>query len=1032
MPVKIKDILFTSVYLGEFSTSNQFIENLYFRQRPLVMDSGVRDVGRIERMRSQISDIFDRVQYQHEEQLKQTTDTDELITRGIIDEFSFYTKNYPLSLEEYNEIINFIAELALKLPPNIHIQLGTFPVLWPNGVVQNCALYVQSPKKKEEKPCIHHFSKLEGSYIDPQYAYWNEEKKSIFVYPLSGDNTELDRLCEPGNKYSPEHVLKNENLQIGDINQYRNAIKIKSAQGEEFFSVSEICYDHRKGVGQQDLSFLIKKLSENGEFLPYRATHIISSKTTISLIKNLVATVAHADVKVKKIGRLKPEAVYAASHEASSFFDCSVYPEREIGILTGPNFFLVVDANQNNQKSFNVDELLEGKTLLHHVVQKSETDVRLILKRIDALSRFNASIDIPDSEGKTVRMYIIDQLYQANASGDLTAARRFLRIAKKLHMFNEDFKEAIYEEYLQGNLQNKVLPLLRKYLPDLFNMQGEMVDPFSLARKHEDLTNQYNDLKEELSKSNPSVALIKLQIHSNPQLLRQPFSKEKSIAEKILTSIVLDTQDITLYQMVRYHINLLHVISRSVEPTKAAQKILEMELQLVDSNPILVHHLISQYGLSRHKGKDHITYAKKALFLSSTTFYLPLYETVRNEVNVAEETMKYSNPQAAAIGFLAMEINLPYPNPDIIYNLFKKYPELIYMQQNDGLTLGHKALGIALNTNRADLYDLVKNEVDVCHATTYFGNPRYVAERFLLNEFNSPEPNFYHIRNILIQYPNIIHALCDKEGTTYGQEALVLAFENKNIALYLSIRNQVNVCHVTRLFDSPDDQEAAWTFLCMELDSNLLNPYVIVSLLKAYPDLMNYSHNNRKVSEIISNLAITTNHHELLSFVNSNITPPKKLPQKDEAWLQTFQISEKFDAQNFLDVLMFNITTINSGLLINRKDFRFDKDNQGNILIRLSTSASLQAQQAVDMAIFKLFGPSAKYTLDVISSRGQQVSTTIHVIPIAQLRQVPRLNAAFGEKSVAYYKQQLNVFSKQDNSQKNQDEINDFRPMKKN
>ena len=82
-----------------------------------------------------------------------------LVTRLVLSEFSFYLKDYPLSLDQYKEIIAAIAFFAKKLPPNILLTLSSFPVLWPNEVLHNAAIHVQSPLKEGGTPILHHFDK---------------------------------------------------------------------------------------------------------------------------------------------------------------------------------------------------------------------------------------------------------------------------------------------------------------------------------------------------------------------------------------------------------------------------------------------------------------------------------------------------------------------------------------------------------------------------------------------------------------------------------------------------------------------------------------------------------------------------------------------------------------------------------------------------------------------------------------------------------------------------------------------------------
>ncbi|WP_019216589.1 hypothetical protein [Legionella tunisiensis] len=112
---------------------------------------------RIARMAAHIENLAAAANTAHSK-LNDTTE-DSLVTRLSLNEFSLYTKDSPLSLDEYKLLIKRVDGIASQLPPNIHLLLATIPVYWPDNSVHNCALYVQSARSATEKPIINHFAK---------------------------------------------------------------------------------------------------------------------------------------------------------------------------------------------------------------------------------------------------------------------------------------------------------------------------------------------------------------------------------------------------------------------------------------------------------------------------------------------------------------------------------------------------------------------------------------------------------------------------------------------------------------------------------------------------------------------------------------------------------------------------------------------------------------------------------------------------------------------------------------------------------
>lgn len=897
MTIKIKDVLFTSSKFGEFNDSGARNRSPLFPARPVAINNGGADPNRVKKILTNIKAIFELVVVAHREELELTEKNSELITRGILDEFSFYTKESPLSIEEYNVLIDNIAQMASGLPPNIHLQLATFPVLWPNKIVQNCVLHVQSPANPDKKPIIHHFHKVKSSGVDPQYGYQNTDSKHPTLYPLAGDNPMLDALCQTGQPYSVEAVLQNDNLQLGDVNQYKNAIKITSADGEEFLVVADICLDHKMGMGERHLNCLIQQLSENRQPIPYYASHIISSKTISSDINHMIATVAHADHIRGGVGHLKKEkggkVFYEVNHKIkrASAFNWSTYESRELGILAGAPFDLAVDRNIDNGFEFDINALLADKTLLHHIVQKSDSEVDLVLKRINTLKQYeDFSIDIPDVNDQTVRDYIIQELDSANQKSDLENMRRFLTIAKHLRMFDIELRKQIYTLYTKLEISLPALAMLRNFEPTWFNNLGQMIDPQSkeakAIKRQQQINNAYLDLCRSLAAQTPDYHKICKILQKFPRLLFEPLPNGEVVAQRIAVH-VQKVEDRELYQLARNSLNIAEFVQKNFKnPAHAAISFLKLEFSLPFPNPAIIEQLIKNYSLQNIQDSNGINFGQKALALANQTKNLSLYQAVRNSVNVLAETKKFSSPQQAALNFLHMEALLPHNkiSTNIIFNLLTGYPGLIQALNNDGVSFGQKALDIALNTKQASLYEAIKNNIDVPYFTTRFANPVAAAEAFLSFELRSKNPNEYHIMQLLTKYPGIGNKPYGN-GLTLKQQALNLAYEYNSVYLYSLLRNEVNIYQLTKSLKTPHDEKAALIFLGMELShvgtDEKINSVTLYHLLQGYPSLHQYLDNTflgkLSLRKVIQKIARETHDHSLLALTyQQSMTNPAK------------------------------------------------------------------------------------------------------------------------------------------------------------
>lgn len=128
-------------------------------------------VNTLSRMVDYIHMLADLAQKEHasahiDPSTKRTKLGDEnKITRLILNEFCLFTKDKPLSLDEYKKLLQAIENIASKCHINVHMVLASVGVRFPNNEVYNMSIHVQGG----EKPQLNTFAKSVPSAIDAVY-----------------------------------------------------------------------------------------------------------------------------------------------------------------------------------------------------------------------------------------------------------------------------------------------------------------------------------------------------------------------------------------------------------------------------------------------------------------------------------------------------------------------------------------------------------------------------------------------------------------------------------------------------------------------------------------------------------------------------------------------------------------------------------------------------------------------------------------------------------------------------------------------
>lgn len=157
-PILIRDIVITATTRGaagageydnkknESETPSQTIDRLYEATQH-IMQKAADDHHKMNCNQGQLS-----------------PDKQNNITRVVTNEFFFYTAN-PLTLEQFEKLMQKINDFAKKQPKNLHLVLGSFAVLNSDGKLINIVPHIESGLD----PRINLIVKNNASTSDPKY-----------------------------------------------------------------------------------------------------------------------------------------------------------------------------------------------------------------------------------------------------------------------------------------------------------------------------------------------------------------------------------------------------------------------------------------------------------------------------------------------------------------------------------------------------------------------------------------------------------------------------------------------------------------------------------------------------------------------------------------------------------------------------------------------------------------------------------------------------------------------------------------------
>ncbi|HHS8496379.1 hypothetical protein, partial [Legionella anisa] len=952
--------------------------------RPIIFNDGIVDNQRVDRMIEQIKALAECAK-------KNSKPT--RLTRLITDEFSFYTKNTPLSIEEYKELINRTSEVLKDLPPNIVLILSSIPVLWPDGSLRNAVLHVQSPNTDDSEPIIHHFSKESCSGIDPVYSKDNTVSN---CYEFRGDDYSSD-------EYSPDVVLKDTKVKCNDPNQYKSAILVQGVNLPPIVDAIDVCLDHQNGVAIKNAEQLLKNLSSP----PVYISHIVTSNYIAISEEQLTSSVVHVDHKRRKVegsDEKKEELVNTAFGTESRVF---IYQSKKAEPIHSKLFRSI--SNKINLQNI-IDD--EDNTLLHQILipdkrnnpycthkrrriesilphfdhqsinqqnKEGETPLHLAIKTIYEEYLFlqflerGARLDIKNNLGLTP----IGIAYQENKPDLVTALCNKIINNKKIYLFHRDVILDLINEIKDEELQKKIAraalsfeksesSLSQEIIDRLFEISGNSLDstpnnpPLSSAlggaEEGESAISepiQQEPIVPELSRTD-AYALIKIELSKGPE------ADLKLIERILLQNINLNESsgfgDLTLGA---YLIAQAFISKNSISP-------ILLDFFFTLAKPHLDEHSI-------HKISDYLP--------GSTCSDWIYQELIKDQFNKALQGKTIDTT--------------------IICTAFSK-GKTIWNAKYGPLTLAEQAVFEAYRTNNPKLLEIVFTEfrkeklsIEVDEIAQKMGenSPEFVnwvgarlekmeLHHLLRNEFSKgPSADLITVRKILELGINLDKNSGLRDDLTLGEHVIAQAFINKDsitadtLAFFFnSVGAKLNPEHVKRIaLTFENAQEVSdWIYqqwMALELNKGVrgqkINEMVVLIALSQRKEIWNQTYTPPVlIEESTSDTATAT---------ATTAVKIAMVSQKPNGVPLTFAeqaVAQAFKEKNFKILEKVFIELSSNNVILDVQKIVESFDNQGQELVRdwiNSQLPQLEAQQKLRIEFQKKEQANLEIVLENLS-----------------------------------------------------------------
>lgn len=243
----------------------------------------------VDRLYKKIVSITTEAAVQHQKNCAGITtqlkpDKQNHITRVLVNEFFFYTKR-PLTILQFEQLMQKVMTLAKSYPENLHLLLGSFAVLTPDNKVMNVVPQIECGPN----PQISLIVKNHPSSIDPVYREKN---------PMGGE------IVYPNIDINAGDIVSHLAIQIDGQSQhfsFNNVFLCKSAGGSTFHSCVDICLDHGLGAAKKRIDLHLETALEeakNGTPAPLITTqcsHVVLSNWIYLHPRFCVGDVTQAD-----------------------------------------------------------------------------------------------------------------------------------------------------------------------------------------------------------------------------------------------------------------------------------------------------------------------------------------------------------------------------------------------------------------------------------------------------------------------------------------------------------------------------------------------------------------------------------------------------------------------------------------------------------------------------------------------------------------------------------------------------------------
>ncbi len=307
-PIQIQEIVFTAIPM--FNAERHVLLNPTGEFDASQLGRYHASGDALRRITIHISSVMDTAseQHQRENYIKGTAiahaGTENNITRAITNEFLYFTKE-PLTLRQFESLMQTTLDKAKSMPDNIYIALGTFAVETPDHKVMNVLPHITCG----HDPHLHLIVKNHPSVLDPQYSRKDPRTQAVTPLPYTS--------AKGGDRVHELSITVNSQKHAFS---YNSAIRCQTTGGQWFYACYDICADHYQRVAVTSLhERVVTELKEQRvegktSDLVTRCIHTIVSNHVASLTENLLTVPTHVDPF------LPPEHImqHAASYQLSN------------------------------------------------------------------------------------------------------------------------------------------------------------------------------------------------------------------------------------------------------------------------------------------------------------------------------------------------------------------------------------------------------------------------------------------------------------------------------------------------------------------------------------------------------------------------------------------------------------------------------------------------------------------------------------------------------------------------------------------